>query len=73
MNISKTRYHYWIELKAYDSIEEREKSFILVNFKDEKDAKSILRTFDETWIEQLMSKYSNDKQQPTVIDDMFEK
>ena len=67
------RYHYWIELKAYDAFEERERSFMLVNFKDEKDARSILRGFEDRWIDELMEKYPNEKALPNAINDIFEK
>jgi len=67
------RYYYWIELKAYDVFEERERSFMLVNFKDEKDASSILRGFEDRWIDELMQKYPNEKTPINAINDIFQK
>ena len=53
------QYHYWIELKSFDSINNKFCHSILVNFKDREGAKQAFQMVDEQYMDEFLQQYPN--------------
>lgn len=53
------QYHFWIELKAFDSINQRFRNSILINFKDKDGARDAFKMIDDHYMDEFLQQCSD--------------